>query len=126
MSTTTVRKPVPIFTSAGDFDAFLIYPFLYSRSGEWIGYVTPDKDVYSVLGEYVGFLSPDPRILRKRSLELKPTLTPPPTPRKVSTPSGMPLAPMMSDLAFDTIDVLQDEPERLHTLDVAGNKPDMD
>ena len=124
--TTTVRKPVPIFTSAGDFDAFLIYPFIYSRNGEWIGYITPEKDIYSVLGEYVGWLSDDPRILRKRTSEPRPALTPPPPPRKMNTPSGMPLAPMMSDLNFDTIDVLQDDPARLHTLDVAGNKPDMD
>ena len=41
---------IPLYTSKGDVEAFLDYPYLFNRSGEWIGWVLPDRDVYSVLG----------------------------------------------------------------------------
>ena len=125
--TTSQRKPVPIYTTAGDVDAFMVYPMIYSRVGEWIGFVTPQREVYSVYGEYVGWLSNDPRILRKRSYSFdKPRLKPPPTPPRFTSPASIPLAPMMSDLSFDTIDILQDEPDKLPTMDVGEFRPDMD
>jgi hypothetical protein len=58
---------IPIFSSRGEVEAFLVFPNLFNRSGEWIGWVTPQREVYSVLGNYVGFLTNDPRIVRKRS-----------------------------------------------------------
>lgn len=121
------RKPVAIYTTAGDFEAFMIYPNIHNMLGEWIGFVTDEKQVYSVQGDYVGWLSEDPRILRKRSYDFsKPGLTPPGRPPKMPVPGGSPLPPMMADLSYDTIDVLQDDPDRLHTMDAGELRPDMD
>jgi len=121
------RRVIPIYTSKGDAEAFLVFPFLFNRSGEWIGWVTPKREVYSVMGYYVGQLSDDTRIIRTRSHnEHKPRLQPPSKPGKIVTPSPIPLAPMMSDLPLSLIDVLQDEPERLHTADSGELREDLD
>jgi hypothetical protein len=118
---------IPIYTTQGDAEAFLAYPYLFNRNGEWIGWVTPHREVYSVLGYYVGYLSNDPRILRKRATStLKPRLTPPPPPPKIYPPATVPLAPLMSELPQSIIDVLQEEPERLHTLDSGELRPDLE
>lgn len=124
---TNPRKPVPIYTTAGDFEAFMVYPMIFNLLGEWIGFITREREVYSVHGDYVGWLSDDPRILRKRSYDYsKPKLTPPLAPSKVNAPASAPLPPMMPELGYDTIDILQVEPDRLHTLDTGEFKPDMD
>jgi hypothetical protein len=118
---------IPIYASNGEAEAFLLFPYLFNRTGEWIGFVTPKREVYSVMGNYVGTLTNDPRITRRRTEdELKPRVQPPPKPGKISTPSSIPLAPMMSDLPLSLIDVLQDEPERLHTQDSGELREDMD
>lgn len=118
---------IPIYNTKGDADAFLLYPYLFNRTGDWIGFVTPQRDVYSVLGEYVGTLTNDPRIVTKRAMdETKPRVSPPPTPRKVQPPVNVPLAPLMPELSHSLIDVLQDIPERLHTLDSGEFRQDMD
>ena len=118
---------IPIYTSRGDAAAYLVYPHLYNRNGEWIGWVSPTRDIYSVLGHYVGTLSDDPRILRKRVTGvLKPRVNPPPPPQKFIPPATVPLPPMMSELTFSTVDVLLEEPNRLHTLDRGELKEDMD
>ncbi len=118
---------IPIYTSRGDAEAFLEYPYIFNRNGEWIGWVTPRREVYSVLGYYVGYLSNDPRILRKRATStLRPRLKPPPAPQKIYPPATVPLAPLMSELTHSVIDVLLEEPERLHTLDAGELRPDLD
>lgn len=118
---------IPIYNSKGDADAFLEYPYLFNRNGDWIGWVTPKREVYSVLGYYVGYLTNDPRILRKRATStLKPRLQPPPAPKKIYAPATVPLAPMMRELTQGQIDVLLDEPERLHTLDIGELREDID
>jgi len=118
---------IPIFSSRGETDAFLVYPNLFNRSGEWIGFVTSQRDVFSVLGVYVGTLTNEPRIIRKRATNaLKPRLTPPPHPGRISVPATVPLAPLLSDLTHSLIDVLADEPERLHTIDSGEFREDMD
>jgi len=125
--TTTPRKPVPIYTTKGDASAFLVYPVVYNILGEWIGFVTPQREVYSVHGDYVGWLSNEPRILRKRTYNYdKPKLTPPPHPRKFRTPATTPLAPLMPELTYDTIDVLLDYPDLLPTIDLGELREDMD
>ncbi|MEW6404759.1 MAG: hypothetical protein AB1649_23425, partial [Chloroflexota bacterium] len=91
------------------------------------GWVTPQREVYSVLGYYVGTLSKDPRILRKRATStLKPRLVPPPAPKRIYPPATVPLAPLMPELTHSIIDVLLDEPERLHSLDVGELREDLD
>lgn len=120
-------RVIPIYSSKGDAEAFLVFPYLFNRNGEWIGWVTPKREVYSVMGYYVGTLSNEPRILRKRAEdELKPRLQPPPKPGKITTPPSIPLAPLMSDLPISIIDVLLEEPGRLHTVDSGELREDMD
>jgi hypothetical protein len=119
--------PIPIYSSRGDAEAFLVYPNLFNRNGEWIGWVTAKREVYSVLGYYVGYVTQDPRILRKRATStLKPRLQPPPAPKKISVSATIPLARMMSELTHGTVDVLLDEPDRLHPLDVGDLREDLD
>ncbi len=123
----TQPRLIPLYTTSGDAEAFLLYPYLFNRTGEWIGFVTPTREVYSVLGEYVGMLTDERRIIRKRStFTLKPRLTPPPRPPKVNLPATIPLPPMMSELNHSQIDVLLEMPERLHTLDTGEYREDLD
>jgi hypothetical protein len=118
---------IPVYTTKGDAEAFLAYPFLFNRNGDWIGWVTQKREVYSVIGYYVGNLTNDPRILRKRATStLKPRLKPPSQPKKVYPPATIPLAPMMPELTLSMIDVLMEEPERLHTLDSGEYREDLD
>jgi hypothetical protein len=118
---------IPVYSSRGEVEAYLVFPYLYNRSGEWIGWVTPQKEVYSVLGNYVGFLTGDPRIVRRRGEDTtRPRMKGPPTPRRLVTPAHTPLAPLMSDLSNSLIDVLVEEPERLHTVDTGELRNDLD
>ncbi len=127
MSTQPQRRLIPIYSSRGEAEAFLVFPYLFNRSGEWVGWVTPKREVYSVLGHYVGTLTDDTRIVRTRADdELKPHLTPPRTPGKIITPATVPLAPLMKDLTYALVDVLLEEPERLHTMDSGELREDMD
>jgi hypothetical protein len=121
------KKLIPIYSTSGDLGAYLLYPYLYNAQGEWVGYVRPNREVYSVLGHYVGKLSNDPRILRKRSYDFsKPRLDPPPPQPRITVPATVPLAPMMAELSYTMIDVLEDEPERLSTIDFDELREDMD
>jgi hypothetical protein len=121
------RSVIPIYTSRGDAEAFLVYPYLYNRQGEWIGWVTTDRQVYSVLGFYVGDLTAEPRIIRKRiTATLKPRKSPPVRPTHLAVPATIPLAPLMGDLRFGVTDILLEEPERLHTLDAGELRQDLD
>lgn len=118
---------IPIYTTKGDPEAFLQYPYLFNRTGEWIGFVNQKREVYSVLGEYVGTLTNDPRIVRKRATSaLRPRLEPPPAPKKISLPANIPLAPMMPELSHSLIDVLIEMPERLHTTDAGESRQDLE
>ena len=117
---------IPIYTTNGDAEAFLLYPYLFNRNGDWIGFITQQKEVYSVLGNYVGTLTSEPRIVSKRTTStLRPRLKPPPRPQKVYPPAIIPLPPMMAELSHSVIDVLQDAPERLHTTDTGEQRQDM-
>lgn len=117
---------IPIFTSRGDVDAFLLYPYLFNRQGEWIGFVTPKREVYSVLGNYVGTLTNDPRIVRKRTQDPLPSQRPPARPVRIRPPASSPLPKLMGDLSHEVIDVLEDRPELLHTIDSGEMRQDMD
>ncbi|MCZ2127220.1 MAG: hypothetical protein LC099_05530 [Anaerolineales bacterium] len=118
---------IPIYTTHGDAEAFLLYPYLFNRTGEWIGFVTPARDVYSVAGVYVGALTNDPRIVAKRAMDdVKPRVAPPPAPKRAQLPATVPLPPMMPELNHSLVDVLLDMPEKLHTLDSGEFLRDMD
>jgi len=121
------KRPIPIYSTPGDWVALMVFPHIYNTGGEWIGWVTVKRDVYDVDGFYVGWLSKDPRVLRKRVLEKEKTRrTPPPAPGKVRPPATVPLPPMMAELPFSIIDVMDEEPERLHTTDTGEFREDMD
>ena len=121
------QRIIPIYSSNGEAEAFLTFPYLFNRSGEWIGWVTPQREVYSVMGNYVGYLTNDPRIVRKRSEDtFKPRLKPPQTPGRISAPATVPLARLMTDLTQSLIDVLAEKPGLLHTLDSGELREDMD
>lgn len=118
---------IPIYNSQGEADAFLVFPNLFNRGGEWIGWVTPQREVYSVMGYFVGTLTNDPRIVRTRAEdELKPRLRAPAQPKRLMPPAQVPLAPLMKELTHSLVDVLSEEPERLHTLDSGEMREDLD
>ena len=124
---TTQKSIIPIYTTKGDAEAFLVYPYIYNRIGEWIGWITPEREIYSVIGFYIGYLGKGPRILRKRAIEIATERKRPPArPPKVYPPATVPLAPMMPELNHSTIDILLDEPERLHTADAGEFRDDLD
>jgi len=121
------RRLIPVYTTRGDVGAFLVYPYLFNRQGEWIGWVAQDRKVYSVYGHFVGRMSSEPRILRKPSRAFdQPKNQPPARPGKITVPATVPLAPMMSDLPMGEIDVLDDAPELLPTTDAGELREDMD
>jgi hypothetical protein len=118
----------PIYTTRGDWAGMLIEVYIYDSRGEWVGWIAKDGQVFSVAGRYVGWLSKDFRILRKKVLDAPVPVRqplPPPT-LKVSLPPNAPLPPLMADLPFDTFDVMDEEPERLHTCADDPDAKDMD
>ena len=121
------HRIIPVYSSRGEVEAFLVFPYLFNRSGEWIGSVTPQRDVYSVMGYYVGSLTNDARIVRLSSDDTsRPRIRVTPPPGRINTPAQLPLAPLMSDLTNSLVDVLLEEPERLHTVDSGELREDMD
>ena len=121
------HRIIPIYSSRGEVEAFLVFPYLFNKSREWIGCVTSQREVYSVRGAYVGVLTNDPRIVRQRSEgDSRPQIQVTPPAGKLNTPATFPLAPLMSDLSLSLVDVLVEEPERLHTLDSGEFREDMD
>jgi hypothetical protein len=121
------HRIIPIYSSRGEVEALLVFPYLFNRNGEWIGCVTPQREVYSVLGSYVGALTNDPRIVRPRAgTAFRPRLKVSPPPGRLSTPANLPLAPLMSELTHSLVDVLLEEPERLHTMDSGELRDDLD
>jgi hypothetical protein len=126
MSTST--QLIPIYTSRGDMDAYLAYPYLYNKQGEWIGWVSPERKVFSVHGHYVGWLADGPRILRKlvEGYGANRIVIPVPDEMRINPPAHVPLAPMMPELIFGTIDVLLEQPDLLPPVDFGELREDMD
>lgn len=107
-------KLIPIYTTAGDLGAFLAYPYLFNRDGEWIGWVTPNREVFALTGYHVGTMTTDPRILRQREWRSKlPKREPPGEPEPIRPPAHMPLAPQMPEVPSNMIDVLGEAPDLL-------------
>jgi hypothetical protein len=127
MSPQAQRPVIPIYTSRGDAEAFLVYPYIYNRLGEWIGWVTEERQVYSIRGFFVGDLTAEPRIIRKRfTTSLMPWRTPPVRAPHFAVPATIPLPPLMAELRYGLIDVLLEEPDRLHTFDNDETAQDLD
>ena len=118
---------ISIYTTQGDIGAFLQYPYLYNYQGEWIGWVNSKRQVYSVHGHYVGWISDEPRILRKHSSTyFKPEESTPPVPGPIKPPASTPLAPMMPELPYGVIDVLEDASGLLPSFDFGDMREDLD
>jgi hypothetical protein len=118
---------IPIYTTRGDVGAFLAYPYLYSSAGEWIGWVTKERDVYSVYGGYVGWLGSGPRILRKRADSYGKTMRSIPSPsHHITPPAHVPLAPLMPELPMEIIDVLDEAPDLMPCIDFGEQRMDLD
>lgn len=118
---------VPIYTSRGDVGAYLLYPYLYNLAGEWIGWVTRERQVYSVHGHYVGYLTDDPRILRHRAYDYtQPPCQPPAPPPPIRPPASTPLAPQMPELSLSHLDVLDEDPDLLPSVDAGELRQDLD
>ena len=80
------QKPIPIYTTSGDTGGYLVFPYVYNQIGDWIGWVTNEKQVYSVYGRYVGWVNKDNRILRRRADDFqKPDKIPPPAPARTGS-----------------------------------------
>jgi hypothetical protein len=123
----TNRTLIPIFTTRGDLGAFLSYPYIFNRQGDWIGWVNQHREVYSVVGQFAGTLSNEPRILRRAADSYdRPRQKPPPPPPRISIPATQRLAPMMPELPFGVSDVLDDDPDLLPVVDFGVYGKDMD
>jgi len=121
------RTLIPIYTTKGDCGAYLGYPYIYDTRGEWIGWVTPEREVYSIYGHYVGRLSNDPRILSKRTeLYTRPRRNPPTQPLRINVPARVPLAPMMPELPFGIFDVLEEDADLLPPVGSGEKQVDLD
>ncbi|HEX3053297.1 MAG TPA: hypothetical protein VHP83_21745 [Aggregatilineaceae bacterium] len=119
------EKPLFIFDTHGDWHATKLGNYLFSSRGEYIGYLE-GQDVYKRDGEWLGRLSKDGRILKKRS-EVRHELhkNQPPEPAKpAKLPARAPLPPMMAELDFSTVDVLDEDPEIFKRI--SDLRPDMD
>ena len=120
------KKLIPIYNSRGEIGALLSFPFIYNLTGEWIGWVTPERTVYSVHGHYVGMLTKDPRIVRKRETATTvQRMTPPARPPAIRPPARLPLAPQLPELGTQMIDVLEDAPDLLPSVDFGDLRDDM-
>lgn len=56
-----------IFSTSGDYVAFLQGEHLFTPDTEWLGFVRNGNEVYSKGGNFVGYLTEDDRIVRNRS-----------------------------------------------------------
>lgn len=118
---------IPVYKTSGEPGAYLVYPYIFNLEGEWVGWITPAKEIYSIDGQFVGTLTEDPRIFAPKS-QYRPRYerTSPPPPKRIKTPISIPLARMMSEVPYGMIDVLMEDPHRLHTIDTGPLKEDMD
>jgi hypothetical protein len=121
------RKVIPIYSTRGDVGAYLAYPYIFSPIGEWIGWVTPEREVYSVYGGYVGSIGSGPRILRKRSDSFGKTSSQiPQPPSNIKPPAHVPLPPLMPELPMGVIDVLDEAPDLMPSSDFGEQHMDLD
>ena len=123
---TTVQQIIPSYTTRGDVGALLSYPYLYNPQGEWIGWITRQGAVYSVHGHYAGQVTPERRIVRPRAYNYdQPNLQPPTPPTPVRPPAHFPLPPLMPELSQQILDVLDEQPDLLPTVDFGDRRQDL-
>jgi hypothetical protein len=112
MAKARAERPLFIYDTYGDWQATRFGDNIFDTRGEWVGFVDGDE-VWTAGGEWIGKLSRDGRILRKRAARHRPLRrdlpSRPPKPEKL--PAHAPLPSMMAELSYDTIDVLEEEPD---------------
>jgi hypothetical protein len=117
-------KPTIIYNTSGDWMATRVGDHIWDTQGNWVAWLDGDA-VYTVDGELIGSLSRDNRILRKRTIgrrERRDDI--PARPERPELPARAPLPPMFSELGYEMVDVLDEDPEILRrTSDL---RPDMD
>ena len=104
----------PIYSTPGDWVALLDEDKgrLYDTRGEWIAWLD-DREVYTRDGEYAGFLSDDGRVLRERIRKQRPLRSVPPTVPKIRPPASVSLPPLFTELTWNQVDVFDEEPLHL-------------
>ncbi len=120
------EKPEFVFDTHGDWLATRIERYIFDGRGEYIGFVE-GRAVYTRDGEWIGELNKDGRILRKRAgakRPLNPNRPPLPTLKKSDLPGRAPLPQQMGEISYDTIDVLEEDPEVFKRL--SDRRPDLD
>ena len=125
MSSDIHNRPTPVYNTNGDWSALIIRPYIYNTLGEWIGWLSSEEEVFDVEGNYVGWLSTSNRILRKRGTNKVVKKDSPDPPPNLRAPATIPLPPLMPMLPYGVLDVFEEEPERLHTIDTGELKEDM-
>ncbi|HET91962.1 MAG TPA: hypothetical protein ENN99_14675 [Chloroflexi bacterium] len=102
----------PIYSTAGDWVALLDEGEgrLYDTRGEWIAWLD-GREVYTRDGEYVGFLAEDGRVLRERVRPQRPLRPVPPSTPNIKPPARVPLPPYFAELPWNQVDVFDEEPE---------------
>jgi hypothetical protein len=117
-----------IFSTSGEHVAYFGNGYIFSRAGEWIGFVDlKTGQLFAVNGEHIGYMSRDGRLLRKRTMDERvPRRLPPPPPPRPDLPSNVPLPPMYSELGFETVDIMDEMPYLLPTADADDLRPDLD
>ena len=119
-------KPEFIYNTSGDWMATAVGQHIFDSRGEYIGFME-NRAVYTRDGEWIGNLSKDGRILRKRAGK-KPPLHEHPLAKPAVKPSNLPgrapLPPQNAEFGYDTVDVLEEDPEVFKRL--SDRRQDMD
>ncbi len=106
-----MAKPIFIFNTSGDWCLVRFDDHLFDPRGEWVGFVEAGE-VWAVSGEWVGTFGAEGRILRRRSAAPRSRREDiPPPPPEPKMPAHAPLPPMMPELRYETIDVLEADPD---------------
>ena len=119
-------KPEFIYNTSGDWLATVIGQYIFDSRGEYVAFME-GRSVYTRDGEWIGDLSKDGRLLRKRAGKSRPLHQNPlakPNTKPANLPGRAPLPPQNAEIGYDTIDVLEEDPDVFKRL--SDKRADMD